>query len=505
MNYAKDGSGLYSGEGKGAGIFLNCEDDCQNTVINSEFYDNKAENSGGGIQWLHDQPVLADLYFKNNTALYGNDIASFPVDLKIISEARLLSDIINAPGQLSAPIIIKVIDHYNQTVFNDNLSECQLISTNLNYTLMGNTKTQAKSGVYNFSEITFLGEPDSKVSISASSSVISSISNNVGLVNIYLRSCLLGEEQTTNSCNICQAGFYNLDPGSSCVPCPTGAVCEGRNIMFPKAGYWRPSNSTDLFFKCPNENSCLSGDINNLIGICDKGYYGNMCQICEHGYSRTSEHYCSKCPSKISNTFILITVVLVSIMIVVIITRASIKAASKSNSLVSVYFKIFLNYLQIVVLTASFNLDWPSLVLQFFYIQQQAGSMTDQLFSIDCYLGENNLKPYFTKLIFIGILPLFLGLITCIFWICYYRITKESKNIRNKFIGSLVVQLFLIHSSLVKFNFSMFDCAEILPGEYWLKSDMSVQCWAGDHAIVSVAVAFPSILIWCIATPSLCL
>lgn len=48
-----------------------------------------------------------------------------------------------------------------------------------------------------------------------------------------------------------------------------------------------------------------------------------------------------------------------------------------------------LNYLQLITLTSSFNLNWPTYMLHLVKAQQTVGNVSDQVFSIDCFF-ENN-------------------------------------------------------------------------------------------------------------------
>ncbi|CAG9323996.1 unnamed protein product [Blepharisma stoltei] len=498
-------------DGEGGALYLTSTVQISVSIKNSDFIDNSACLSGGAVQWYLSQPTISNLSFSNNSALYGDDLASFPLSLLVLSYKRRLEvQVPSAPGQyLSSPLIVGITDHYNQTVLTENTSTCQLeVTDSSNYSLSGKTKVQASSGVYNFSEVIVSGEPGSKVGFTLSSSIISS--DSLGLssesLEFELRDCEVGEALLAKTCQVCDSGTYNLNAGDSCKDCPTSAKCYGKNNIYPKAGYWRVSNLTDNFLACPNSHACLGGiDSNNSVGTCKKGYQGNLCQSCEEGYSRNGEDTCSKCPNPVTNSLILVGMITLALFIVLIMTRSSIKSAYKPKSLTSVYIKIFMNYLQLVVVTASFNLNWPQLVLQVFSIQNTAGSMTDQIFSVDCYLQGQKSKPFFSKLIFMAVLPMILAFLTMMFWVGYYLFVLETKYLKNKFLGSLVVQLFLIQPSLVKYNFSNFNCMEIESGSYYLRSDLDIKCWDAEHITYSLTVALPSIIIWCIAVPTLCL
>jgi hypothetical protein len=49
--------------------------------------------------------------------------------------------------------------------------------------------------------------------------------------------------------------------------------------------------------------------------------------------------------------------------------------------------KIFLNYLQIVSLSQTLDFNWNEILVNLFQIQQSAGDLTEQAFSVDCFLN----------------------------------------------------------------------------------------------------------------------
>ncbi len=67
--------------------------------------------------------------------------------------------------------------------------------------------------------------------------------------------------------------------------------------------------------------------------------------------------------------------------------RGTLKGASKKKSSTSVFYKILLNHIQIVVLTASFDFKWPPMVVQYFSASKPVGEVTSQIISIDCFVA----------------------------------------------------------------------------------------------------------------------
>ena len=49
----------------------------------------------------------------------------------------------------------------------------------------------------------------------------------------------------------------------------------GGSEVYPLAGYWRSSNTSDDFIACRNDVACLGGEyptVNNSMGACEIGY-----------------------------------------------------------------------------------------------------------------------------------------------------------------------------------------------------------------------------------------
>jgi hypothetical protein len=82
---------------------------------------------------------------------------------------------------------------------------------------------------------------------------------------------------------------------------------------------------------------------------------------------------------------------------------------------------------------------------------------------------------------------------------------KVVKSLRDKVLTSAVVTLFVLHLSITKTLFSGFSCIEVLPGQYWLTSDLSIRCWDDNHMQKVVVMVLPGLIIWCFGLPLLCL
>ena len=54
------------------------------------------------------------------------------------------------------------------------------------------------------------------------------------------------------------------------------------------------------------------------------------------------------------------------IVALVFIIRSTLQGAKAKNNVTSIYIKIIMNHFQLILLTASFDFDWPQQVMNFF-------------------------------------------------------------------------------------------------------------------------------------------
>ena len=141
---------------------------------------------------------------------------------------------------------------------------------------------------------------------------------------LNVRRCVIGEQQTKDPvtdkfiCSPCPVGYYILrvpEDGTieECKVCnPDSHMCLGGSKVGPRPGYWRKSNVTNKFFKCPNPEACIgyttpapnSTEASQIMGYnqtgwCAEGYYGAFCSSCLPNYRQTSKNNCEKCASKL--------------------------------------------------------------------------------------------------------------------------------------------------------------------------------------------------------------
>jgi hypothetical protein len=553
-NYAILRESLLSSEvksGIGAGALLICPDSeyCEYIIEENSFSDNRAYANGGALSWNDVMPKTNNNAYTNNQAVYGNDISSYPVNFTIEADSlknkpnnyveamslTYMTEMIPvlgifdniASGQVNPDLnfTIKLLDHYGNVVTTESTSQSEISPRDsTNTTLTGDTKIIANEGAFTFDNYIVSAKPGTQTSIIIQVNTIDPTKSykaqdgiiylSSALIELNMRVCRMGESVTGRDCVVCKNGEYSLDPNEGCKLCDENAVCYGNYTMVPKKGYWRSSIYTDLFIECLNPDACIGSEAPpkplSLTGDCATGYTGNLCHSCEIGYSRTAKNMCSECPSRAANIMKIIGLMIIAIIICTLMVYTTMRSAMKPKSLKSIYMKILINHFQLVSISASFNLDWPRLVLNVLQGQENIGVVTDQILSIDCllsgYTNDNHTEyVYYTKLIIAVFLPIVIIIACTIIWGIVSCYKYSTKYLKQELVASIIILLFLVHSSIVQSMFSTFNCMELDPGEYWLLDNLDIRCWDSQHIFFAIALSLPGIVVWVIGVPTVSL
>ena len=183
-----------------------------NTTQN-RFENNTATKQGGAIFYDYNRPVLQNNVYINNQALYGPNIASYPVKIVFNGSDTDYMSIVNVGSgiEIHNEFVLALVDYDNQVMVSN---DQDLISINpLNFSessILSNKHGQLMEGVTAFNKLLFRSQPGtSNVKFVASSNAIDSdkiqsvfgtqISDNY--IDVSFRWCKPGEiYDNINSC-----------------------------------------------------------------------------------------------------------------------------------------------------------------------------------------------------------------------------------------------------------------------------------------------------------------
>ena len=526
--------------GSGGAINQQCTDEsgqCSTFIATSTFRNNSAAVQGGGISWQVSKPELVGNTFEGGQAKYGADVASFNLYIKVksISGNATLEymgadeDHVSVEGTLwnagsgqiqDTTLTIAILDHYDQVVTTENDDTASLVALDTNTATIGNISAIARNGIFKFIGFGLSAPPGSisKVYIvsakllgSKGSAANATERGKVGL-KVEMRSCLLGESFSGKDCVPCATGKFNLEPSATCQECLPEAICYGNFTIVPRGGYWRTGPLSPTFYECPNKDACIGSpsppEKLSLTGECADGYYGNLCNGCLSGYSRQNQNQCLPCPSIVVNIVRLAGISLGVLIALVVIIRTAINAARRSRSYYSIYIKIMLNYLQLVMLTSTFQMKWPGYMKQLFSIQNSAGNITEQIFAVDCFFSgstESQANAVRMKLVGMALAPFAILCCSLVIWLPVALLCRHVNYLVNEMLATIVICFFLVHPSIVKFVFGFMYCRELDPGQFWQNDYLNIPCWDTTHYRYVFIVAVPSAIGWGVGMPMLCL
>ena len=154
--------------------------------------------------------------------------------------------------------------------------------------------------------------------------------------------------------------------------------------------------------------------------------------------------------------------------------------ANSSQSL-SIFFKIFINYMQMISIIQGLELKWPYYVSNYLKIIGSLGYISGNFFSVDCLINDYdiNLKAiYLQAFLIFFIYVVFFSIAAGFFMI--RRIFFKKKQEFNTFIILMIVLSIMIQPISLKQTSDLFNCQDIENTRY-LVQQISIPCYTDEH------------------------
>ena len=350
-----------------------------------------------------------------------------------------------------------------------------------------------------------------------------------------LRPCIIGESLTSKfTCEECLKNTFSFkriinDFPHTCLNCfGENFFCHGGNRLSPKPGYWRLSNKSFQFFKCPKKSLCKGSDSNeynesSAVGVCQKGSTGVFCTQCFDGYGVSSQYTCLKCSSRnyiifltlkfIGKFFVVLYFIFIALKMSVSIIKDPIDYDYVfANNLI----KIFNSYQEILVIIFSLPINISFNINSLKDVFSNVSLNFDRsLISLDCIPTVNvfrNVDNYYLEFFLLLAMPK-LFIILYLIFIKLARTKLISKNQENflKFFkfkqlifSFLIIIYWFSYISIIKLCFQML--ASINVGDenlkdYRLVSKYSIKFSSASHRKMIVAGAIPVMAVFGIGYP----
>ncbi|TNV87891.1 hypothetical protein FGO68_gene17182 [Halteria grandinella] len=543
----------------GGALYLSCflPMACEFLVRANTFTNNRALTKGGALFYNLFQPEsLLSNVFENNSALYGANYASYPTKVNIITEDTLWSQAFVSGKDVSKELKVGIFDQNDQLIAIDSESDCVLSTDDLTLEIAGNTKVKAEKGIYTFTSLNLVAQPNYSTSLKfTTSSSVTPLE-----FPVAFRECIPGEVLQNRKCISCLRGSYSFDPSKiQCESCMAHATCLGGAEISVMRGYWRDTSlgNSNKIYQCMDEEACLGG----VKSECEEGYKGIMCSECKGDigngkiYARVGGYKCAEC-KPLMQQISLILLVHMGKALIIIYMLYNLLQNPKRNKPQTVLVRIFTSYFQVVSIVKEFDLTWPDSVSMLLNKFSLVSSAQDSFYSFECVLTQMGVtkSTFYYSVAIVGLTPIAVFACSVPIWgfltwqvqrrrrlgirsmtttfdtlgrtvVVNGRVRQQESIGSNSsrsdrmnhqyssiydeasefsFFDKLLTTAFVIVMlwlpSIITTSFSVFMCTDF-NGKSYLKRDTSVQCWTSEHLKMSFIVGFTFIVIWAILFP----
>ena len=505
---------------------------CSLSISNSKFINNSVTSlsgGGGAIKYFYDNFTNNNNLFQGNYATFASDFFGIPsgILLKVgnktwnsqcqsdntnASQGNNSNSIFSLSAQEFESIKIYIYDDNGLLVQQNGLSKATISynsSTDLHITPISIFEA---SGIIDFAGMIVNGSYGSISNVTVSVSInegyyVPSVTMNF---SVFIPACVMGEQTTSDrKCIKCPKSKYLYDPGPTCWDCPKNLNCYGGSTVTTTAGYWRFKNTTNFVVSCPNKGSCLAGNENNSLGICDleRGFTGIACSQCLPNYLKATNQ-CMVCPnSDYTNFFFLILIGfgILAMNIYFILSkipkentsRDTKKLFEKHDSQHAIFIKILINHILLVTIIAQFNITWPKNISNVFGVFSQSSAPSQAIYSVECFSRSLALDQdlFYIKLIAAAAFPLVYSLVIFIVWKLIH-IFYPSIYETDRIIISIVVISMQFHTGLSQTGFLGMSYMRIDHEELRVVSDLRISAYDRKYLLLGLPFSLFTVLVW---------
>ena len=496
---------------------------CTNSISQSQFASNNAIIKGGAINYENRRPDMISNTYSNNSAVYGLNIASYPV--KIVESSSfntsIVIDNVSSGVALSSNLVFAIQDFENQTIPDSSYS-IKVLPVTQNSSISGYDSARTVSGLATFTNLIFIYEPGAKhIQFKATSSSIDTAKNealNVSTFNqidVSFRFWKPGEMQISKTqCQECAPGTYSFGWNSTtCNSCMNNAICAGKANIEVNPGYWRKTTNSSTILYCNYPTAWLGGYYpqNEHPVAWAEGYTGYLCTQCGivdgEKYQQVNGSQCIKWSNPMINALKFAGVILAAFIFLMVLIVLTVR--KKQENQISVLARILTNYIQLISAAMSFNVKFPISLTQIFGSVQIIGSTSDTFLSYDWLfpkLQVTGIAPSVDlfKVVLTGFVPLVLILICSLFWsLLYFFMHKWWSNLKRNIIVSIIWIIFLLHPTITKSSLQIFEWTNVDQNDKRMSLFIDYSWYSSEHLFWIAWVTIPNFLVWIAGAPFL--
>lgn len=458
----------------------------QSATVRDSYLHGNLAREGGAVKWTLSPVAFINTTFKGNSAEYGADMASYPVDVRLLSNFSGFTLV--SGSDLPLPLVFELVDEFGQVVKTARKTQLTLQPTALK-TYSGTNFLLGNSGIYNFTAFPFLLPPGLNHSITLQ---IDSTDSVLPLAKqlqypLQFRNCTIGEVYRSDRCITCPVGMYSFSPeDEQCFMCPPHANCVGKADFQPSIGYWRSKWNSSILFECPLASSCLGGNMSS----CAEGYEGKLCTECVVSYMRIGTSLCVKCES----TVWLIGQFLLVITALTLYLVYSVHCTLTNNAKNLCVLRLAATHSQVLVLILHLKVELPAALRSYL-----------RAVSLSTGLSITNL-PY--SCLYSAPSGVYIAAIVAVIWpvavltVSLFCLWLFCSRTSWKVTGSLVVSVaHLTIPAAIEALSGLVPCVTLDNGEEWLFADTKERCGESNYFLFFSGVFLPAVLFYGVIAP----
>ncbi|CAD8126668.1 unnamed protein product [Paramecium sonneborni] len=345
-------------------------------------------------------------------------------------------------------------------------------------------------------------------------------------INVQSLDCQLGEQKRADdgTCIVCDSSLdqYSVSPGERCQirdSLSTESVTSASVKL--RAGFWRPYSYSVKIEYCLNmEINCEGGWIPGNPS-CFTGHIGALCEQCDvyniegkGSWSISGQYKCGSCDSIGDNTIKVALVsawTIISIMLSVKSTMEMVENMVLGNKLKKFYvenpktgyggvlIKVLTNYLQIIGVVATFQLQLPSALSEAF---KTVGSPIESMsYSLDCFLIQmTTIDILYFRMIWALIMPI-IYIIT--FFVLYaIAVIVRFVSADKSAISTTLIYLFTFLQPTLLGGFISLLSFRQISDIYWIQGNVSYRYDTSSHVRWLITFVLPSALMLGLLIPT---
>jgi CBS domain containing-hemolysin-like protein len=156
----------------------------------------------------------------------------------------------------------------------------------------------------------------------------------------------------------------------------------------------------------------------------------------------------------------------------------------KEDSNISVLMRIMTNYMQIIAASLSYNLQFPTYILDILSSAKQVGQASGVFLSFDWLLMETKATEIFDniaylKVLSLALIPIFLVISSAILYKIIFL--RNAEKFKRYCCVTIITILFLMHPSLTQFALRIFKWVNIGEGISKVEMDIVTDWWSFNH------------------------